>query len=343
MSSLRISDPPPSRRLNSIETLSTNSSDAPESNYQEEIIEPQQKKSKELKRGVRSLIPKQVSTETISTNVPPRGSSRSPERRISQSLSKLSFCALISLMMVIIATMLVDFSQRPYDFTNATLELREKIFGQSEAIESLINHFQINSNNFTVIMMVGGTGVGKTYTANIIKKHFPYKYNIFELLPPIESHPRIYASLSHLHCNLIIVDNLKMENAREFVNLTKFVQEQKQRPCVVMIGIVNPQVVDEYLVKTVDLERTVGFLENLIDREKARGKVIPFKSLDSETIGRCIRREAEESQVVLDDKDYREVEAQLAAANSGCKGAYAKVSLFKKKERRRRLDLQWDD
>ncbi|XP_011313942.1 uncharacterized protein [Fopius arisanus] len=254
-----------------------------------------------------------------------------PERRITSY--KIVFFGLLSVAVLIISTLISDFDQKPLDFANTSMALRKNVLGQSEAIETLIDHFQSNFNNFTAVILVGGIGVGKTYTTNIIKEHFPHKHNIFEFFPPIMKQiPSAYEMLSHHYCNLLIVENLKTEDEKDFVALTKFFQKQAIRPCLIILGVLNPQVTDDHLVRTMNLKETVKELQNLFRQEGINSKVIPFSPLGAEVISECIMREIKNNGIVLTDENYQKIETQLLMTNNGCKGVNGKVNLLRTKK-----------
>ncbi|XP_063987294.1 uncharacterized protein LOC135167724 [Diachasmimorpha longicaudata] len=255
-----------------------------------------------------------------------------PVRRGS-TMNKLIFFGLMSALVLIVSTLISDYNQKPLDFTNTTAELRKNVLGQTEAVETLVGHFQSNFDDFTVVILLGGIGVGKTYTANIIKHNFPYKNNIFEYYAPITNPiASAYESLSHFLCNLVIVENMKTEDAKDFVNFAKFIQGQETRPCMIILGVLNPQVTDDGLKRTMDLEKTNDELVNLFREEGIKGTVVRFDSLGPEIIGECVMREVRDTGMTLADGDYEAIKSQLLRMDCGCKGVRGKMHMYIKKD-----------
>lgn len=241
---------------------------------------------------------------------------------------KIIFFSLFAFASVIIGSLVNEFNQKPFDFTNTSLELNQKIFGQQNALNELAEHFHQNTNDFNAIIFVGGTGVGKSYTANIIRNNFPYIYNIFEYYRPLkENIEPSYNSLSSLHCNLVLLENLKSDDLPDLIELVDYFYKQKNRPCMIVLAIVNPQSTDEHLIKTLDLDKSVKEIQNKFNMLDVPVKTISFQPLTIETIRLCIKEEERRNNIQLSASEFDDVLTHLIVSNSGCKRAYAKVQL----------------
>lgn len=65
------------------------------------------------------------------------------------------------------------------NFTPILEAIEQHIVGQQHLQGELTNWFQtIGNSSFSCALFVGGTGVGKSFTANIIVKHYPYPTNV---------------------------------------------------------------------------------------------------------------------------------------------------------------------
>ncbi|XP_034947656.1 uncharacterized protein [Chelonus insularis] len=283
--------------------------DSNKSNIQNKILDYSQ-----VKKNLRSLIPQEVIQE----------SSQSKKRYV-----QFGIILLVSFIALIFPGLLYNTKEMPFDFTNVSLELQNNVLGQDEAMNQLLEHFYHNADNFSVVVFIGGTGVGKSFTKEIIVNHFPHPHNVFEYTPPLQdSIVPAYDALSNLQCNLVILENLKSNHLEELIEFVKYFNDHKERPCVIILAIINPQTIDDHLVRSLDLNVNIKKVENLFSQENIPVKIIGFKCLSLKVIDACIEKEARKNNIKLSGQQFEEVRKSLVTANSGCKGAYAKVQLY---------------
>lgn len=272
-------------------------------------------KSEQTKKKLRPLMHQKITQSKISRNM----------------CVKIIFFLLITAMAVIIANLLNEFNGNSFDFANADLELKEKIYGQDNAINEFIDYYRENNEPFYLVVFVGGSGVGKSYTGKIIKKYFLHSHNIFEYTPPLNSiRESAFDKLSSLHCNLLILEHLTSNHLLDLVNFIKFLSNEKERPCAMILAILNPENTDDNLIKTINLKESVKQINMEFSLLNIPFKIITFNPLTSDIIDNCVRNEAKKSNITLTEKEFLEVKRHLSLMNSGCKGAYAKVQLYAK-------------
>lgn len=219
---LKISDEPSSKRSNIFSKIKP----AKLSNTCQEIVKISPPKLNILANSSKTKL----KLEKINSLIPIKSSNLSGKNR--KLLFKIFFFLLIGIAAIITSSLISDLAKKPFNFTNSSIELRQKIIGQNEAINDIIEHFENNLDDFTIVTLVGSTGVGKSLTANIIKKNFPFKQNIFEYFSPLDGpFPPSFNSLSFFHCNLIVLENLKNPDIPDLINFMRFWQEQKDKPC----------------------------------------------------------------------------------------------------------------
>lgn len=250
--------------------------------------------------------------------------------KLTNRWSKSLFFILVVLSAVIISSLVTEFYEQPFNFANASLELARKIYGQDEAIVQLSEYFQLSSGDFDVVTLVGGTGVGKTYTGNIIKDHFPHRHNIYEYIPPLSNAIQAYSMLSALHSNLVVLENLRTQDLKDLVNFVEYFHNQKDRPRVIILAMINPQTVDDNLHKSIDLDQSIRSIEAAFSNVNIPIKAIAFRDLEPRVLEACIKEEARNLNIQLTDHQIEEVKKSITRFQSGCKGAYAKVRLFVK-------------
>lgn len=272
------------------------------------------------KKKLRSLIPEE--------KIQPKNS------RYSCSCSKFLFYLLLSFAAAILAIIIYDEdlarNQRGLDIKNMSLELAERVYGQDRAIGELTKDLRKSSDGINFVALVGGTGVGKSYTVGIVRKHFPHVDSVFEYFPPIEKTVHeAFGVLSRRHCSLIILENLNTEDLRDAMIFVKFLRGQKDQYCVYTIAVFNPQKKDEDFSIKLDLKRSVKEISEALKKNGlADSPVIGFDELDDRSLDACIRKAADEYDVRITDEQLTDIRRRLLTANSGCKGAYAKVQLL---------------
>ncbi|KAF3427160.1 hypothetical protein E2986_03498 [Frieseomelitta varia] len=182
-------------------------------------------------------------------------------------------------------------------FSNAAQELQQKIHGQENAISNIISHINQDIFYLKVLCLVGGTGVGKSYTANIIAKHFPLKEEIF-----------IYDTLFPYSSNGNMLNVLN----------------KKRDKCITVIAIFNIEEVNNNLERTINFTQSINSINEAFADKKLDSLIVPYQPLNEETLQRCIIEAAAISNLTLMSNQINEIKQNLLLSASGCKGAYAK-------------------
>ncbi|XP_044013821.1 uncharacterized protein LOC122856192 [Aphidius gifuensis] len=257
------------------------------------------------------ILPQKLQLNTINKN--------------KKMLMKILFFCLIIIASVLTSNFISDLTSKPFNFKNSTIELRNNVYGQFEAVEKIINYVDNNLNNFTVITIIGGTGVGKTLTASIIKNNFPFKQYIFEYYSPLNQ--KLFPSLSFFYCNLIILDNLRNTDLPVMINFIKYWQDQENKPCTMILAIFNPEETNNNLEKIINLENSQMNMQKIFNNENIQSEIVVYKPLDDDTLDKCIEKEASLIKTQLTFQQLQDIRSHLITAQSGCKGAHAKVAL----------------
>lgn len=218
-----------------------------------------------------------------------------------------------------------------FNFTNVTENLPGLVHGQNRGIKDLVDFFKSDVSNFKVVALVGGTGVGKSHVANIIKDSLPSNYYTFEYFPPVYNKiGEAYSKLSICRCNVVIMENLGTEDISDAAYFTHSLKNRASNLCVLILALFNTQVTDNYLRRSLDLQGSVKNIEDDFEKEGVKIKSISFEPLREESIVKCINDAIIESQLKVSKEDFDRLKEHLLISNSGCKGAYSKVQLFGK-------------
>lgn len=254
----------------------------------------------------------------------------SPKKKINMCYCGCLTLSILPIITVIIAMFLnlniPTVCNRETFFLNATEELQQKINGQRNAMSQITTHLNQDIFYLKVLCLIGGTGVGKSYTAQIIAKHFPLKEKIFIYDILLNHHTDAYLSKSLDLYQLIILENLKIQNLDIFSNMIDILNQTKPK-CVTVIAIFNIEEVNDNLERKIDLTQSINTIREALVHKKIDSLIVPYEPLNEETLQMCIVEAATNSGLTLTLDQINEVKQNLLLFGSGCKGAYAKVQV----------------
>lgn len=255
----------------------------------------------------------------------------SPKKKRNMCCYSCSILCLFPIVTVILAMFLnlniPTVCNRAMFFSNATQELQQKIHGQETAISNIIRHINQDVFHLKVLCLIGGTGVGKSYTANIIAKHFPLKEEIFiyDTLFPYFTNGNLLSLFDSYQ--LIIMENLKIKNLDIFSNIIDVINKKKGK-CVTVIAIFNIQEVNNNLERTINFVQSINSINEALADKKVDSLIVSYEPLNEETLQTCIIEAATISNLTLTSNQINEIKQNLLLSASGCKGAYAKVQVI---------------
>ncbi|XP_017794157.1 PREDICTED: uncharacterized protein LOC108575776 [Habropoda laboriosa] len=211
--------------------------------------------------------------------------------------------------------------------SNASLELQQKIHGQEKAISRIIRYFDENYSHLKVLCIIGGTGVGKSYTAKIITKHFPLKNDIFIYDAVLDRSVDLAAQSSLGLQQLLVVENLKLKHLNIFSDIIDVLRKTKDK-CVTVVAIFNVEEVNSSLERKVDLVQSENAILQAMADKKIDLSIVPYEPLNEEALEICITEAALTSGLTLTSDQVNEIKQSLILSGSGCKKAYAKVQVI---------------
>jgi hypothetical protein len=159
----------------------------------------------------------------------------------------------ISTFLLFISTLLLyDLIVAPegtVNFQAIKTDLATSVHNQTEAVNIIAKSFdklQEHDQNVNILNFIGSTGVGKTFIANIVKRHF---YSSYELRGPLHNndHQELISKIkdSTSKYTLIIVDDLTL---RDVDNLLAFIKDiPSLEVTVLVVCIFNIQETDKFL------------------------------------------------------------------------------------------------
>jgi len=248
-----------------------------------------------------------------------------PQQQKKFSYNFILFFIVLSFLIGMVSIFLQQGNNRhSNDFVDAIVELNKRIYGQQEAVEALSEYLLMDQPAMKVIALVGGTGVGKSYTVEIIKENFPRKYYVSQLFPPITSTNAAFI----LHPQLIIVENLREQDLSSLLSFLKTLQKNARNTYMTILTVFNVERMDENATRSIQLSASEEKLKKFFALGNIDAEVIAYHSLSEDTLDKCITDAMERSGLILSNKQIDLVKQYLFTHNAGCKGAYAKVQVI---------------
>ncbi|GFG30905.1 hypothetical protein Cfor_07322 [Coptotermes formosanus] len=221
--------------------------------------------------------------------------------------------------------------------------LESSVFGQKHAIGDIVstlNTFCSTRDPGIILMaLLGGTGVGKSYTTSIISEFFPWKENVQHYVLPLHSSSLlltdVYAKISSCGDNLIVIDGLVPSETDDIVKflqvLTKHSQSSDGRVIVILVFSSEDQkaILQGYGDQKHQLEVSKEELYGVFHHGQLEVTIITFQALQRDHITMCIKAALNQKRIVWSTADIEEVMAHLSQ-DTGCKGVASKVQLIEK-------------
>jgi len=223
--------------------------------------------------------------------------------------------------------------------------LDSSMFGQKHAIGeimSTLNTFCSTRDPGLILMaLLGGRGVGKSYTTSIISKFFPWKENVQHFVLPLHysslSVTEVCAKISSCGDNLIVIDGLVPSKTADVADVVKFLQvltkhSQSSGGRVIVILVFsteNQELLQDYGDQEHKLEVSKEKLNGFFHRGQLEVGIIKFQALQREHIAMCIKAALNQNGIEWSDANIEEVIA-LLPQDTGCKGVASKVQLIEK-------------
>jgi hypothetical protein len=221
--------------------------------------------------------------------------------------------------------------------------LDSSMFGQKHAIGEIVatlNTFCSTRDPGLILMaLLGGTGVGTSYTTSIISEFFPWKENVQHFVLPLQysslSVTEVCAKISSCGDNLIVIDGLVPSKTADVVKflqvITKHSQSSGGRVIVILVFSTENQkeIIQGYGDQKHQLEVSKEKLNSIFHHGQLEVGIIAFQALQREHIALCIKAALNQNGIVWSDADIEEVIA-LLPQDTGCKGVASKVQLIEK-------------
>ncbi|XP_011702437.1 PREDICTED: uncharacterized protein LOC105458661 isoform X1 [Wasmannia auropunctata] len=245
---------------------------------------------------------------------------------------------LLSAMSVIFISILLHENQQirrhSTDFANAVVELKQRIYGHEEAVNDLCDFLTHDTPSMKVIALVGGTGVGKSYTVDIIRRNFSRHYAIRTYYRPIKNIWEI--NLPLLYPNLIVLENLREHDLNDVTHFLYTRRKEYKDRLMTILAVFNfDQMEDGCLQQGRDDFGDAFKIRNRIlgiGLPENNLKIISYEPLSKDALKMCIADAIEKSKLVIRESQFDNILNILIRNKAGCKGAYRQVQLIREKK-----------
>lgn len=219
-----------------------------------------------------------------------------------------------------------NYCDENFEYHHISTALQSRIIGQETAIHKIEESLRLH-DRFTALALVGGQGVGKTLTINLIQQHFQWHLNIqkyvWSLIHSKQSQLKTLLSfidnLSECGQNGIFIDNIPLASIDIIEEFHERLQEafDEQHFGAFIVYVFN--------VDGVDQSRGVR-------RGMGNVPMIHFRNLDKANLEKCIEIECQRLDVTLTDEQLDELMTGIDFERNGCKTVAAKVALYTRRE-----------
>lgn len=225
----------------------------------------------------------------------------------------------------------MDYCNQQFQPNTLSEPLKLHVINQSDALDQIISAIE-NLTNVVSLALVGGSGVGKTLTCNIIQSHFQWSSNVFYFIwSPTRStasqYYKILKSIKQISTNcgahLVIIDNLGVTDVKTIQDLNVEIQKEFSQSghLVLVVYVFNLASYSDEDLETLEEKRKR--LQDL------RGiTTVNFRSFNRYDVERCIVLESIKLNVSLSDKEINEMLEYIDWSRSGCKLIHSKVAIY---------------
>lgn len=225
----------------------------------------------------------------------------------------------------------MDYCEQDFQPKNLTEPLKSHIINQNDALEQFIDVIE-HLNSVIALALVGGSGVGKTLTCNILESNFQWPSNVFYYVwsgihSPASQYYKILNSVKLFSSNcgayLVIVDNIGVKYDRTIEELNTEIQNEfaMGRHVILIVYVFNlATYLDEDLI-TFDERRSK--LQNL-----SGITTVNYRSFNRNDVKRCIDLESHKLNVTLRKEQIEDLLEYIDWSRSGCKLIHSKIVTY---------------
>ncbi|XP_041976549.1 uncharacterized protein LOC121731253 [Aricia agestis] len=211
------------------------------------------------------------------------------------------------------------------DFRSKSISQRlyTRLYGQTVAIENVIEFLDLQHRS-KVLVLYGGTGVGKTFMVSLIFEDFfnhtnIYHYSMTNLEKAFTAESMFGVTLCQT--SVMIIDDITLDN-----EIGKYVEELIARSSnlnknITIILIYNCANFDKHLTPNCPND-FLPELESKFTNIDAAKKFVKFGPLTKDSLKKCIQYELKEN---INETDLTKMMKNFDVERDGCKGVHQKT------------------
>ncbi|XP_050343132.1 uncharacterized protein LOC126768827 [Nymphalis io] len=246
-------------------------------------------------------------------------------RAYSKFMIKFIVCVIVVLFSAVTYQIVYFRCNDSLDLNVISNTLVTKVYGQTKATSSLLKALENETAN-KIIILFGGTGVGKTYTVSLILDNILNYGNIYHYTMPGFSQTSSDFMLGLIYCesSVIVVDDLNKNDILTVQDHIKSLVNKsiKYAKTLTIILIYNCDTMGDQFYRRCD-DTFLYNLKHSLATIEAEKFFIKFESLTEEHLRKCI--ESELTNKKLSDSDLVEIIKNFNVTIDGCKGVYQKM------------------
>lgn len=227
----------------------------------------------------------------------------------------------------------LDYCTQQFEPDSLIGPLKLHIINQNEAISQITSVIE-NFKGHVSLAIVGGSGVGKTLTCNILQSNFQWPSNVLYFIwsGVRSTSSNYYKIMNWIKENLkkkcgaylVIIDSIDMTYSETIQELNDEIRKEfvESDISVLVVFVFNLASYSDDDLKTLD-EKRLRLTENL------RGiNSVNFRPFDYDDVERCIAIESVKLNVKLSDDEISEIFEYIDVSRSGCKLVHSKIAVY---------------
>lgn len=202
--------------------------------------------------------------------------------------------------------------------------LDSKLYGQQRAIDLLIRSLDAKVSS-KLLLLYGGTGVGKTYAASLIHEQAS---NVYHYTMPtfLDTFPNnLLLGMYVCKSSILIVDDLTQYDTGIINHIESVIEKSENlKKNITIILIYNSDIIEKGFTKNSDTAFFELDLKHNFSQVRAYKEYIKFGTLTDEHLRMCIETELEDSNVASVNQIMKNFNVTL----DGCKGVHSKIKFL---------------
>lgn len=205
--------------------------------------------------------------------------------------------------------------------------LISKLYGQDEAIDSLIQGLS-ETQRSKILIIYGSTGVGKTLAGSTLLEHLGRYSNVYHYTMPsfVDTFTTDFmAGLTVCKNSFIIVDDLSLTDLKVKDHINNLLAKTNSLEKSVTILLIYKCNLAQDFKRHCD-ESMPTQINDKLKPIMAYRRLIPFKTLTEEHLRKCIETELGSRKIT--DVEFTKIMKNFDVAVDGCKGVHRKIKLM---------------